>query len=92
VELSGSACCCTNTTGQVSITNVSWNQNLNQMTFSWPTSPVAWYLQGTTNLITGPWITPPNVQLNICNAWNIVDIPIVPTNNMFFRLVHTNTP
>jgi hypothetical protein len=92
VELSGSACCCTNTTGQVSITNVSWNQNLNQMTFSWPTSPVAWYLQGTTNLITGPWITLENFQLNICNAWNIVDIPIVPTNNMFFRLVHTNTP
>jgi hypothetical protein len=80
------------TGGQVSITNTSWNPSLRQMTFSWPTSPVAWYLQGTTNLITGPWITPPNVQLNICNAWNIVDIPIVPTNNMFFRLVHTNTP
>jgi hypothetical protein len=80
------------TTGPVSITNISWNPNLRQITFSWPTSPVPWYVLGTTNLTTGPWITPPNFQLNICNAWNIVDIPIVPTNNMFFRLVHTNAP
>jgi hypothetical protein len=80
------------TTGQVSITNISWNPNLRQITFSWPTSPVPWYVLGTTNLTTGPWIIPLNVQLNICNAWNIVNIPIVPTNNMFFRLVHTNAP
>jgi hypothetical protein len=66
-----------------------WNSS-QSLTLSWPTSSVDWFLQGTTNLITGPWIAPTNWQVNICNAWNNVVIPIVPTNNMFFRLASTN--
>jgi hypothetical protein len=62
------------------------------LSIAYPTSSVPWFVQATTNLVTGPWTTATNFELFNCNAWNQVVIPIVPTQNMFFRLATTNSP
>ncbi|MCX6926970.1 MAG: hypothetical protein NT154_27745, partial [Verrucomicrobia bacterium] len=63
---------------------------ISNVVLDWQTSSVPWSLQSTTNLVHGPWSTSTDWQLYICNAWNQVVIPIVPTQNMFFRLATTN--
>ena len=68
---------------------IGWSAASN-VALEWQTSSIPWSLLATTNLVHGPWSTSTNWELNICNAWNQVVIPIVHTQNMFFRLGTTN--
>jgi predicted outer membrane repeat protein len=62
-----------------------WGATSLCLNLNWLTSAVPWRLQSSTSVL-GPWGDVSNSCV-ICNAWNIVTIPISPVPaNVFFRL------
>jgi hypothetical protein len=64
--------------------NISFN---NGLSLSWPTAAAGYYLEYTTNLTSGIWISNPVVPA-VVNGFNTVNQPVNNSGNRFFRLHH----
>jgi hypothetical protein len=60
--------------------------NPGNLNFSWATNAAGYYLESTTNLASGAWVSN-SLPATVIGGSNILNIP-VGTNDQFFRLIH----
>jgi hypothetical protein len=64
--------------------NISFS---NGLSLSWPTAAAGYYLEYTTNLASGIWVSNP-VTPAVVGGFNVVSQPVNSSGNRFFRLHH----